>query len=77
MNVKHLCMCVSVYVNHAHTHKIVAHQAPLSWDSSGKNTCLKWVATSPSQGIFPIQGSSPGLLHCKQILYHIIYPFTY
>ena len=22
------------------------------------------------QGIFPIQGSNPGLLHCKYILYH-------
>ena len=22
------------------------------------------------QGIFPIQGSNPGLLHCRQILYH-------
>ena len=22
------------------------------------------------QGIFPTQGSNPGLLHCKQILYH-------
>ena len=23
------------------------------------------------QGIFPTQGSNPGLLHCKQILYHL------
>ena len=23
------------------------------------------------QGIFPIQGSNPGLLHCRQILYHL------
>ena len=30
MDVKHLCVCVSVYVNHAHTHTTVAHQAPLS-----------------------------------------------
>ena len=28
---------------------------------------------SPSllQGIFPTQGSNPGLLHCRQILYHL------
>ena len=23
------------------------------------------------QGIFPIEGSNPGLLHCRQILYHL------
>ena len=25
------------------------------------------------QGIFPIQGSNPGLLQCRQILYHLSY----
>ena len=25
----------------------------------------------PLQGIFPIQGSNPGLPHCRQILYHL------
>ena len=25
----------------------------------------------PSPGIFPIQGLNPGLLHCRQILYHL------
>jgi len=25
----------------------------------------------PSPGIFPIQGSNPGVLHCRQILYHL------
>ena len=38
------------------------------WDSSDKNTG----AGSPSlQGIFPTQGSNPGLLHWRQILYHL------
>ena len=32
---------------------------------------LEWVAT-PSRGIFLIQGSNLGLLHCRQILYHLI-----
>ena len=38
-------------------------------DSSGKNTQVG----SPAllQGIFPIQGSNPGLLHCRQTLYHL------
>ena len=30
---------------------------------------LEWVAMSSSRGIFPTQGSSPGLLHCRQIPY--------
>ena len=30
---------------------------------------LEWVAFSLLQGIFPTQGSSPGLMHCRQILY--------
>ena len=32
---------------------------------------LEWVAVPFSRGIFPIQGSNPGLLHCRQILYHL------
>ena len=40
-----------------------------SWNSPSKNTrvgshCLL-------QGIFPTQGSNPGLQHCRQILYHL------
>jgi len=30
---------------------------------------LKWVAISFFRGIFLTQGSNPGLLHCRQILY--------
>ena len=32
---------------------------------------LKWVAMPFSRGIFQIQGSNRGLLHYKQILYHL------
>ena len=32
---------------------------------------LEWVGYSLLQGIFPAQGSNPGLLHCRQILYHL------
>ena len=32
---------------------------------------LDWVATSLLQGIFPTQGSNPGLPHCRQILNHL------
>ena len=31
---------------------------------------LEWVAV-PFQGIFPPQGSNPGLLHCRQIFYQL------
>ena len=36
------------------------------WNSPGQNTDLGSV--SLLQGIFPTQGSNPGLLHCSQIL---------
>ena len=29
---------------------------------------LEWVAISFSRGVFPTQGSNPGLLHCRQML---------
>jgi len=38
-------------------------------DSPGKNTGVGCHALL--QGIFPIQGSNPGLPHCRQILYYL------
>ena len=38
-------------------------------DSPGKNTGVGCHALL--QGIFPTQGSNPGLPHCRQILYHL------
>ena len=32
---------------------------------------LEWVVIPFSKGIFPIQGSKPGILHCKYILYNL------
>ena len=40
-------------------------------DSPGKNT--GGVCHALLQGIFPIQGSNTGLLHCRQTLYHLSY----
>ena len=37
------------------------------WNFPGKNTGMG--SHFPLQGIFPTQGSNPGLLHCRQILY--------
>ena len=39
------------------------------WDSPGKHTGVG--CHSLLQGIFPTQGSNPGLLHCRQILHHL------
>ena len=39
------------------------------WDSPGKNTGM--CSQSLLQGIFPNQGSNPGLPHCRQILYQL------
>ena len=47
-------------------------------DSPGRNTGVGGHALL--QGIFPTQGSNPGLLHCRQILYRLSYqgsPYIY
>ena len=46
---------------------LVAHQAPLSMGFPGKKTGVG--CHFVLQGVFPIQGSITGLLHCRQILY--------
>ena len=40
-----------------------------TWNSPGQNTGVG--SHSLLQGTFPTQGSSPGLLHCRQIVYHL------
>ena len=35
---------------------------------------LEWVASSLLQGIFPTQGSNPGLPYCRRILYQLSPP---
>ena len=45
----------------------VAYQASLSMRFSGKSTGVG--CHFLLQGIFPTQGSNPGLLHCRQMLY--------
>ena len=41
----------------------------IPWNSSGQNTEVG--SLSLLQGIFPTQGSNPGLPHCRLILYHL------
>ena len=47
----------------------VAYQAPGPWDFPGQNTGVG--CHFLLQGIFPTQGSKPGLLHCRQTLYRL------
>ena len=48
-----------------------AYQAPPSMGFSRQEY---WTGVPfPSQGIFPTQGSNPGLLHCRQTLYRLSY----
>ena len=39
------------------------------WNSPGQNT--EWVVFPLLQGTFPTQGSNPGLLHCRWLLYQL------
>ena len=48
----------------------VAHQAPLSIGNL-QAWILGMGCRALLQGIFPIQGSNPGLPHCRWILYHL------
>ena len=39
-----------------------------------QNRILQWVPIPFSGGIFPTQRLNPGLLHCREILYHLSHP---
>ena len=45
------------------------HQASCPWDSLGKSTGV--VSHCLLQEFFLTQGLNPGLLHCRQVLYHL------
>ena len=50
-------------------HGLLPARVLYPWNSVGKNTGVG--SHSFLQGIFPTQGSNLGLLHCRQILYHL------
>jgi len=54
-----------------HDYSLQPHGLYSPWNSPSQNTRVG--SLSLLQGIFPTQGSNPGLLHCKQILYQLIY----
>ena len=51
------------------------HGLPCPWDSPSKNTGVG--SHSLFQGIFPTQGLSLGILHCRQILDHLSHRNSY
>ena len=53
------------------TNSLWPHGLCSPWNSLGQNTGVG--SLSLLQGIFPTQGSNPGLLHCRQILYQLSY----
>ena len=64
-----VCVCRSVVSGSLRAHELSPTSLLCPWDSPGKNI---WEGCHPLlQGIFPNQGSNPGLLHCRQTLYHL------
>jgi len=74
-NLSLLGICVFVCVNHSGMYDFAIPWTIACllclWNAPGKNTRVGSHALL--QGIFLTQGSNPGLLHCRQILYHWSY----
>ena len=68
---KRMYMCIYIYICMYVKWKSLSHvqlfETP--WNSPGQNTGVGSLFLL--QGIFPTQGLKPGLLHCRQILYHL------
>ena len=67
-----VCLCTCLVTQLCPTlcnpHGLQPTRLLCSWDSPSKNT---GAGSSLLQGIFLIQGSNKGLLHCRWILYHL------
>ena len=71
-----VCICIHIHVlsrsvthNSLRPHRLQSARLLCPWDFPGKNTGVSCHALL--HGIFPTQGSNPGLPHCRQILYHL------
>ena len=64
-----VCVSHSVLSDSLQTHGLQPTRLLYPRNSLGKNTGVG--CHSLLQGIFPTQGSIPGLLHCRQILYRL------
>ena len=59
----------SVVSDSLQPHRLLPARLLCPWNFSGKNTGVG--SCSLLQGIFSTQEPNPGLLHCRQILYHL------
>ena len=72
---RNVCMCVCVCGNSSVVSDSLGPQWTVAprllcpWNSLSENTGVGCYALL--QGIFPTQGSNPGILHYRQILYHL------
>ena len=64
-----VCVSHSVMSDSLQPHGLQPASLLCPWNSPGKNTGRG--NHSLLQGIFLTQGSSPGLLHCRQILFYL------
>ena len=65
-----------LYISESESHSVLSDSLRppglySPWNSPGQNTGVG--SLSLLQGIFLTQGSNPGLLHCRQILYRLSY----
>ena len=74
-------VCIYIYImkSESESHSVVSdslqpHGLHSPWNSPGQNTGLG--SLSFLQGIFPTQGSNPGLPHCRRILYQLSHHMT-
>ena len=63
------CESCSVVSNSSWPHGLQPARVLCPWNSPGQNTGVG--SHSLLQGIFPTQGSNPGILHCRWILFTI------
>ena len=68
-----ICESRSFVSDSLHSHGLQPATMLCPWDSPGKNAGVGFHALL--QGIFPIQESNLGLLHCRQIIYCLSYHF--
>ena len=66
---KHISVSCSVLSDSLQPHDLYSIRLLCPWDALGKNTGVG--CPFLLQGIFPTQGSNPGLLHWRQILYRL------
>ena len=64
-----VCVSCSVRSNSLQLHGMQPASLLCQWNSPSKNIGVD--CHSLLQGIFPSQGSNLGLLHCRQIFYHL------